>query len=381
MAHISLLSAMIILPLCIIFFFKILRFDPGKETFLMYYRDLDYIDKNSHDSNIKFVFLLLSLFTLSGLIYLLYSIRDIPFLMALLGSNQGIIGVLRINVLKGNFILGLINEIIGNWIAPVLTLTIYAYYLKTSRRVYLVLFVLNFIITCLFLIYRTEKAPIALFLMNLFFLYGIFRGRILLKSIMTLTIAVLALLSIQYIVFMGANDVDAALNNIISRIFFSQHVGTVLSFDYFPEHEDFLAGKLFVPFSSYLFGQEEAKSFALRLMDYYNPAATRIGTAGYMSTLFIAEGYANWGWLGIFLSIIIVGIFLSLCMYFMHRVRKHPVNLALFAFFCIHIPFKLNSGFRIAVYSPALMLTVFTFLIVIFFARKKLRIYIDTHRD
>ncbi|MGC9341490.1 MAG: O-antigen polymerase [Bacteroidales bacterium] len=370
MAHISLLLVLVLLPITIIICFKFLKFNPKKETERVYTDGIAYIHENSMDRNAKYMFLVLTLLTLLCLAYLLYSVRDIPIVLAVLSANQELVEITRVSAIKGNFLIKLINGIVGNWIAPLLTLSLYAYYWKTKKNYYLILFLMNLFITCFFLIYRTEKAPLALFLITLFFLYSLMKGKINLKKASALAFIIIAFLSIQYIIFLGAGNFGNAIENLISRIFVSQHAGSVLAFDYFPIHEAYLGGKLFLPFSSFLFGEEEVQSFALRIMDYYNPVASKIGAAGYMSTLFVAEGYANWGWMGIFLSILIVGIFLSLYTFLMYRVRQHPISLALLSFLSIQLPFRLNSGLRIAIYSPELLLTIFLMVSIIIFARR-----------
>jgi len=369
MAHISLMLVLVLLPITIIFCFKILKFNPKKETELVYTEDITYIHQNSKDRNVKYIFLLITFLIFLCLVYLLHSVQDIPIILAVLSSNQELAEITRVSVTRGNFLIKLINGIVGNWIAPLLTLALYAYYWKTKKTFYLLLFVMNFFITCFFLIYRTEKAPFTLFLITLFFLYGVLKGKVNLKKASFLAFIIIGFLSIQYILFLGAGNFENAIEIILSRIFISQHVGSVLTFDYFPNHEAYLGGKLFLPFSSFLFGEKEVQSFALRIMDYYNPVASSIGAAGYMSTLFVAEGYANWGWIGIFISILIVGIFLSLCIFFMSRVRQHPISLALLSFLSIQLPFRLNSGLRIAMYSPELILTIALLISIIVFVR------------
>jgi len=369
MAHISLILVLVLLPMTIIICFKILKFNPKKETERVYREGITYIHKNNKDRNVKFMFLLLTFLIFLCLVFLLHSLKDIPIVLAVLNSNHELAQITRVSVTRGNFLIKLINGIVGNWITPLLTLALYAYYWKTKNTFYLLLFLMNFFITCFFLIYRTEKAPLAFFLITLFFLYGLLKGKINLKKASFLAFIIIAFLSIQYIIFLGAGNFENAIEIILSRIFISQHVGSVLTFDYFPNHEAHLGGKLFLPFSSFLFGEGDVQSYALRIMDYYNPVASRIGAAGYMSTLFVAEGYANWGWIGIFVSILIVGIFLSLCMFFMFRVRQHPISLALLSFLSIQLPFRLNSGLRIAMYSPELILIIALLISIIVFVR------------
>ena len=97
-------------------------------------------------------------------------------------------------------------------------------------------------------------------------------------------------------------------------------------------------------------------------MELYNPAAVENGTAGVMSTVFIGEAYANFGYAGVIIAPIIVGIIFSaiLCVYI--KSNKTPLNIVLYLECFITFTTVLNAGFVDFFYN----VQFFVILIVIF---------------
>lgn len=369
-AHVAVLSCMVLLPLFILMFSKIFNVNLTKEIDRIYRTPLKSINQTGDKKIFPFLCLIVGLIVL-GLAYLIASVKTIPIFEVIQGAESQTIKQARISSIEGNFLLKLINGIIGNWIAPIITLVIFGYYKIEKNYKYKLLFYISASVTIFILIFKTEKAPIIQFLILILIINGIFKGGVDFKKYIKWGIVGLMLLIVQYVFFMGTEDVLLSLLAIINRLFFAQHMATVLAFDYFPSIENYLGGKLFLPFSSFIFGYDAVRSFALRIMEHYLPYAWESGTVGYMSSLFIAEGYANWGYVGIPLSIFIVSFFITMICFVQIRSKLHPVTLALIVFLMLRIPFSLNSGLRIAIYSPELILTALTLLSIIFFSRGK----------
>ena len=104
----------------------------------------------------------------------------------------------------------------------------------------------------------------------------------------------------------------------MARIIMGQASTLFLHFQTFPDQIDFLNGHSFPPFTKILFGEGEYDVRSGRsVMELYNPTAVENGTAGVMSTAFIGEAYANFGYTGLIIAPIIVGLIISaiLCIY------------------------------------------------------------------
>jgi len=172
---------------------------------------------------------------------------------------------------------------------------------------------------------------------------------------------------------MKSPNLDLATKSLVNRIFLSQYAGTVLTFDYFPELHDYIYGVSFIPFASKL-DERKGTSFALLLMEHYNPASWRQGKAGYLATQYIAEGYANFGYIGIIMANVLVALWISITNFFSLRLRYHPISIAIITLLMVRIPVCMNSGVISFIYDPALILLFGTILFLIFLSRGKLNI-------
>lgn len=367
-AHLSILSILIITPSTIIIIQKIIGFNPKTQLPSLYTEEAVFINNNG-DRKVFHWLLFSILAVILALSYLIFSARTIPLFEALTGGSSFLVSSARIDSLGDNFLLRLINGIVGKWIAPVLLLTSLGYYLmKRSRKYYFLFFVC--VISVFFVAtFRTEKAPAVHLVLMLLIVRSIFKGGLKFGMLIKYGIISFIVIIAMYSIFMGVENISDVLEAIFSRIFLSQHVGTVLAFDYFPRVENFTGGSRILPFSSFFFEGEEVRSFALKMMEYYNTSAWDSGVAGYLSTSFVAEGFSYWGFIGIPVSCIIVGIFLTLVSVLSVRIRKHPVTVALIVFLMYRIPFMLNSGLNVAIYSTELIATLLFFLFFVFTVR------------
>ena len=101
-------------------------------------------------------------------------------------------------------------------------------------------------------------------------------------------------------------------------------------------------------------------------MDFYGSDRVYEGTAGVMNAAFIGEAYANWGWIGVFGSIIWVGFIIALLFIVIMKIKKTPATLAFLAVMTQMIGSMTQGGFVEFVYSSSLLLTIIGFLIIIY---------------
>jgi hypothetical protein len=108
---------------------------------------------------------------------------------------------------------------------------------------------------------------------------------------------------------MGAEGSEIFLN-IAHRIFIAQYVGLPVTIEVFPRIHDYidLGSTLGIIGKTLGFNYE----FYSRInMEYVNPDGVLAGTAGYLATFALAEGYAINGMIGYILTGIILYLFLS----------------------------------------------------------------------
>jgi hypothetical protein len=152
-----------------------------------------------------------------------------------------------------------------------------------------------------------------------------------------------------------------ALSAIGHRIFFAQYAGLPLTIEVFPNIKDFIGLNGVSGYFSKIFG-EEYISFSQEVMKFANPSGVANGTAGFMSTVFFAEGYAWFGLAGAFTSVLVVIVlfyFLDLFDY----VKSSPLNLSLYMFCICLLPKLLLDGFTSVILNFGIILVV---LVVLF---------------
>lgn len=368
-----------ILPLFIILFNNLLKFNPQKEYLQLYISKWEKI--NSHNNElINYFIIILSMIILTLLLIILFYLTpSIPLFELFKGASSEKLAIARINTT--NIGVGIyIKNIISRWVSPFITLLVFSFFLIKKSFFYLFSFIYVFIINFLFLFYTLEKGPILWFLITLLLVYSIYKSKLYLKNIIIWGLIFLLIIIIMYSTIMGKDNLTKSFISFSNRIFLSQYAGTVLTFDYFPEKNEFIKGKSLIPFSNRLNLSNNTK-FSLLIMKYYNPHGWEKGTAGYAATQYIAGGYANFGYMGILISVIIVAFWLSLMNFISFRARLHPVSISFIALMMINLPRLMNVGLSNFIYSPEIILLVFVSIIYLFLIRGDLIIRFQKKDD
>lgn len=133
------------------------------------------------------------------------------------------------------------------------------------------------------------------------------------KKLMLFALPIILLPSL-FKLFKGAEGsyINVMVENVFSRVFFSQLGGTYFSYEVFPKLHDFLylssTGKLL----HNLIGMPSNPSYGIIQMWFYNPLGVQAGTAGHFTSNYLSEAWANFGWVGWMVAPIWVGAFIQL---------------------------------------------------------------------
>ena len=299
---------------------------------------------------------------LISIIYVFYYIGYIPILKYF-DSNFDF-DVERVNIsrnFKGNIY---IRNIIMGLVTPLLSYISYAYMRTTKQKKWTCLFMISFILSVIVKTYDFSKAPIIYYIWYFFVIEVMLGHTFKLKKIIPfLVVAVLLVIILYYGVMGYTGNLISLSNGPVSRILISQAGALMLHFDAFPNKIDYLNGHSFPPFTKFIFGEGEYDIRSGRsVMEFYYPEKVENGTAGVMSTMFLGEAYANFGFLGVVISPIIVGFILSaiLCLYL--KSKKTPLNIILYLESFIIFVTALNGGFVDFFYNVSFIIV----LIVIF---------------
>ena len=237
---------------------------------------------------------------------------------------------------------GLIRNLLLIKLSIILSGILLSYALTTVRFrvVCWIMFCVSFCLAILGVTFFGSKAPLIMLFMSYYCVYIYStnsRPRVAFYVLSTVLVTIIVGL---FYLMSGSVGVDL-YSGFISRLLVIPILGHILSLQYFPSEIDFLHGQSFPRLFTELFGYESVRSSAL-IMEAINPEGVANSTAGVVSSLYSAEAYANFGWIGMFLAPILVASVVFLIKSFVLRLRpsgKSPEKIALYGYIIMYLPF------------------------------------------
>lgn len=345
-------AVMILFPLTMVLFSRLFGFNTKTE----YNQYLDMTPKVVQ-SKVEFyyIFVSLSVISILSIGYTMAKLDQIPLLELFKGSNN--LAQLRIDATRGfsgNF---LIRNIFAINLTVLLSLIAYIYMLLTKELKWKLWFFVLFSCGVLMNIYNLAKAPV-LFYLLMFILATLYIGKLklTLNKLLILAGAGVVAIVFMYIFIMGAgeNPIEqfVSINSgPIGRIILAQVAPFYLHLDLFGTTTEFLNGKSLPSSILNLYQIEQVRSARL-VMEEYFPNRIQAGTGGVLNTIYLAEAYANYGVMGIYLGTLHVAIFVQAMFMFFIRLPKNPVFISLFVFFTINIPRVIVGGYADFIFNP-----------------------------
>ncbi|MEH7484847.1 oligosaccharide repeat unit polymerase, partial [Neobacillus drentensis] len=328
------------------------------------------------------LFLLISLLSLAAIAYTFLKTKHIPILELVLRQTDLSPGELRIEAQRnfaGNV---LVRNIFAIALTPILSLIAYVFSVKTNQLKWKLLFLVLFAGAILINVYDLAKSPIFFYII-MFLLMRMYIGKLQYyayrppsrfftwRRLISWGSTGAILLVGMYIVIQGVTSIESYLSynsGPIGRIIFAQIAPTFLHFDTFPQSIQFLNGRSLPASLINLFDMEQVRSARL-VMERVFPEKVAEGTAGVLNTLFIAEAYANYGYIGILAGTIYVALLVQTLYISFLRLPKNPVFLSLFVYFSINIPRTLVGGFTDFLFNPIWILITCLFVGILLFIR------------
>ncbi|MBS4190234.1 oligosaccharide repeat unit polymerase [Bacillus sp. FJAT-49705] len=363
---------MVVLPLTMLGVSKLANFNAKREF-------ADYLKKpvaNTFNQKNEFylLFLGISIISMLAVAYTLLKTNQVP-LFELLKGNFDELGKLRIDAARnfnGNV---LIRNIFAIALTPLLSLIAYVYTVKTKQLKWFFLFLALFGSAILISIYDLSKSPIFFYII-MFIFVRIYIGKTVLTRGKIIALSAIGAVAIvfMYVFIQGVKDIDAFLSyssGPIGRIILAQIAPTFLHFDIFGDSIPFLHGSSLPSIITGWFDVEQVRSARLVMANVF-PNRIADGTGGVLNTLFIAEAYANFGYLGVIFGTIYVGIFVQLLYIIFIRLPKNPIFLCLFIYFSINIPRTLVGGFADFLFNPIWLFITCLFAGMLLFIRFRL---------
>lgn len=361
---------MLVFPLMMFLVSKLVGFESDKEFNHYLQKDISLPFKGKNEFFL--IFLGLSLISMAAIAYTFLKTPKIPILEVVIGSGDLSPGELR-NLAQRNF--GgnvLIRNIFAIALTPLLSLIAYVYSVKTNQLKWKLLFLVLFAGAVAINVYDLAKSPIFFYLI-MFFLLRLYVGKMkfTVRKIVTWGIAGAVALIGMYIVIQGVTDVGSYLSynsGPIGRLILAQIAPTFLHLNLFGEALPFLMGRGLPSTFIDLFDIEQVRSARLVMTTVF-PEKVADGTAGVLNTLFIAEAYANFGFVGVVAGTIYVGVLVQVLYITFLRLPKNPIFLSLFIYFTVNIPRTLVGGFTDFLFNPIWTLLTGLFVGILLFIR------------
>ncbi len=351
----------ILLPLMIIITHKVLKTDI-KEVYN------NYLEKNVTIENEKIIFyIVVSIASLCILmmVLLFFKIGYVP-LLKLIHAEAGFnFKTERIIISKTVIINEYIKNILILSFIPVLSYIAFAYAFITKKTRWRAIFIALFISSIFVKTYDFSKAPIVFYLFVFVIIYIFMNNGIKRIYMYAMTIGFAGIIALMYILTGGGVSLDIH-NGPISRVIFTQ-VGTLMyHLDLFPDSVPFLMGRSMSSTITKLMGLNLVHLRSSKIvMAFYGSQHVYEGIAGVMNAFFIGEAYANFGVIGIILSIVYVGILFGLVYYvFAKKIKKSILNVVLFAILTQNLAYSTQGGFFDFIYNSNLILIILLFIFI-----------------
>jgi hypothetical protein len=298
--------------------------------------------QSPRDTAQRFFWIFMTLIAAGATAYTFAIIRELPYL-ALLGAGDGDSPFVQLRQeakfgFTGNVY---VRNLLSLILAPLTAYVALAYALLRRRLGDVVWATAASLVGIAAVTYSGEKAPLVLFLLGLGLTYGYARGGLSYRELALMGTGAVGLVASLYVATAGSVGL-ALTTGPLGRLMFSQIAPLALHLDTFPERVGFLQGASFPQWMVGPFGLEHVRSARI-VMEIYNPTRVAAGEAGVMNTLFLGEAWANFGWVGLLIAPIIVGVVVQSLHYVLLRLPKSPVFVGAMAYITLRIP--ITGGF------------------------------------
>jgi hypothetical protein len=252
-------------------------------------------------------------------------------------------------------------------VLQIATMAQFAVYLLSKRLFDLMVFSIAAAVTTFSMITATEKGPLIYFMLGLLMVYlTVHRAGLLSKrSVFLGAPLLLILVGFLYTQFMGSPDLLKGIENGLARTLTGQMVGAYHYVQIFPEKVDYLLGRSF-PNPGGMFPWEPY-SVTVEVMNIVNPSGRAAGVVGSMPTFFWGEMYANFGYFGVMIPPVFVGISLYWFNLTILCLPMRPVSIGFFVWFALHFIGLSGtglSGFILNVTGALMLLALFLCLFI-----------------
>ncbi len=271
---------------------------------------------------------ILCFFIISVLYVFVISSKTNPLSIALSGGSTAEILTAR-NTFQFGIGVPLFDTLFRSDTVLIFSLVAMAMSIKEKKFKWKALFILMFLFVLLLSIIGGSTGSLIFYIAILVYLRYILTGMLIrLKEL--LAISIIIFLSFAYYKSGDDASVKFIFNHIFARAFFDQTKGFYYSLQIFPNVHPYLYfSSSAVWLNELLFGTYSL-DYGHILMYNYIPKAVEAGYAGHFTSIFITEMWSNFGWFGVFLGPIWVGIVISVLHNYLIKKQKSILLLVLY---------------------------------------------------
>ncbi len=324
--------------------------------------------------------LLLFLFILISIIMLIYFLRVNEYPLIELIRNPG--DYFRLKILREEALKTLpvtfIEKYLFNWVRslffPLGIISSLFLAMVYKKRKYFALFAMYFSTGIFFTLLTLEKSPAAIIVLSIMAILYLRKQKVSLKFlVLSLFFVLLIPFLIMFFMQFGKENIwEMVVVSIFLRLFVVPSEALFYYFKTFPDYHDFLFGR-----SSNLFSWlHSGESF--NLSNYMARVVWKLpDTTGSLNVVYLGNFWADFGWFGVILSTLVVGVFIHFLYWKLLTVTDYVKNIISVAFICFFVPlFSVNffsSNITTLFFTRGLIIVIFI-LFVLQLVRQQLNV-------
>lgn len=261
-----------------------------------------------------------------------------------------------------------LKELIGLRIIPILSFYYFSKFLRVKTKPNFLLALAHIVLSIFFVSINLNKSGIAFYSIGLIITYGIVKTEIRFKHILISFAIVFTILLGSYSMVRKDLNLVKLTKGIYHRVVYTQAYGNYYSLHYFPQKHEHLG---FSSISKFIkkFGFNYSPQASRLMMKVADKKGFEDGRAGYLTSSFISEAWANWGIFGIIFGPIFVGFIIKFLIGLLISLPKTDLSCALIAFSSYAL--QIGSGINNIIFPRYLIATLSLFFITYKLTKKK----------
>lgn len=334
--------SIIMMPLGMIAFNNLIKIKPLVQFRKYLKRDIELVKKDRTNILLLLAMIICSIAIIT---FIFVKLERIPLFTLLIDGDAEQAAIERVAVRYNLGWLDYIKNLFGLMVIPIFAY--YSYVVAQVRKKWYYFFMCSIliVIALLMLTFDIQKAPIAFFILGFLILQTFISKGIPLSYFFLFGILPVVLILIAYQLTTDTDAIRLFCNPtsaFYGRVFLSGYFAFPLSMEFFPEiisQPTYYSG---IPSFVLTFLDIENTESARLVMQQMNPEGVKEGTANLFSGYYMGEAFANYGYLGLVISPVIVGVVVQVVHNYLLAHKKDPLILAFYAF--ITVKWLLGAG-------------------------------------